>query len=478
MKKMNYSKLLTIVLSCLLLGTTSCTDDLDINSDPLSATTVEPRLLFPTVMVSVSSNRTVELNSVNIQAQHWASGGSAGVFRNPEVYVISPNTTNNVWVGQYSTALRNLQQMRALTAENNPDASNIIGQVKIYEAFVFLNLTQLYEDIPFSEATQVGEFPNPKFDSQEDVLRGIVTRLNEGIELLNAETDIITNGDLIYQGDRELWIRFANSLKLKTLMLIANVDPSSVQEQLQEVSTQPLILENSQNAYLSFSDAGGNENPLWKTLDNFAGGTNPFWYAGSTLVNLMNSNDDPRRATFFDEEEGGVYKGQDQGVFSSAGISHVSLNILRPDLEDRYATASETYFFLAEAAIKGWITGDADEYYQKGVEASLNSYNGQPGEISQTEKDAYLAGSRGSIAGLSDEEAIQQINEEQYVSLFTQGIEAFTHWRRTKTPQFMQPVDAALTDIIRRYPYPNSEISSNPNAPSVPALDKPMWFEN
>lgn len=474
---MNYNKLLMIVLSCFLLGATSCTDDLDINTDPLSATTVEPNLLFPTVMVSVSSNRTVELNSLNIQAQHWTSGGSAGVFRNPEVYIISPNTTNNVWVGQYSTALRNLQQMRSLVAANNPDAANIVGQVKIYEAFVFLNLTQLYGDIPFSEATQVEEFPNPKFDAQEDVLRGIVGRLDEGIDLLSGDTDIISNGDLIYQGDKENWIRFANSLKLKTLMLIANVDPSSVTAQLQEVASQPLIENNSQNAYLQFSDAGGNENPLWKTLDNFAGGTNPFWYSGSTLVDLMNSNDDPRRATFFDEEDGGVYVGQDQGVFSPTGISHVSLNILRPDLEDRYATASETYFFLAEAVVKGFITGDAEDYYRKGLEASLDSYDGQPGEIAQADKDAYLA-SRGTLVGLSDDEAITQINEEQYVALFTRGLEALTHWKRTKTPEFMLPENAALTDIIRRYPYPNSEVSSNPNTPSIPALDMPMWFEN
>lgn len=475
---MNFNKLLMIVLSCFLLGTTSCTDDLDINTDPLAATVVESNLLFPTVMVSVSSNRTVELNALNIQAQHWTSGGSAGVFRNPEIYVISPNTTNNVWVGQYSTALRNLQQMRLLVNNNNPEALNIIGQAKIYEAFVFLNLTTLYGDIPFSEATQVQEFPNPKFDAQEDVLRGIVGRLDEGIDLLSTDTEIITNGDLIYQGDKDKWIRFANSLKLKTLMLIANVDPASVQSQLQAVSSQPLIENNSQNAYLQFLDVVGNENPLWKTLDNFAGGRNVFWYAGSTLVDLMNSNDDPRRATFFDEVAAGGFVGQDQGVFSSTGISRVSLNILRPDLEDRYATAAETYFFLAEAVVEGYITGDAEEFYRKGVEASLDSYDGQPGEIAQADKAAYLASSRGTLDGLSNANSIKQINEEQYVALFTRGLEALTHWKRTKTPEFMLPVNAALTDIIRRYPYPNSEVASNPNTPPIPALDKPMWFEN
>ncbi|WP_037316787.1 SusD/RagB family nutrient-binding outer membrane lipoprotein [Salegentibacter sp. Hel_I_6] len=474
-KYINKTIVFVLTVAVFGVGLVSCTDDFDINTDPLAATTVEPSLLFPTIMVGMSQNRTVELNAVNMQAQHWASTGSSGVFSNPERYTISPNTTNNVWVGHYTTVLRNLQQVRVLTETNNPEALNIIGQAKVFEGFAYLNLTQIFGDIPFSEAIQVADFPNPNFDSQEDVLRGVINRLDEGIELLQTETDIVTSGDLMYNGDRENWIRFANSLKLKALMLIANVD-SSVQGEIQAVSAEPLIVENSQNAYLPYSDNIGNENPLWRTIDLFAGGDNLFFYAGSTLTEILNENNDPRRDVFFDRNDDDEIVGQDQGVFEVTGISPVSLNILRPDLEDRYATAAETHFFLAEAALKGYISGNAQEYYMMGVEASLDSYDGQPGEISASEKDAYLA-ARGSIEGLSTEDAIERVHIEQYVALFTRGIEGWTHWRRTKTPSFMVPENAQLDDIIRRYQYPVSEITSNPNAPSQMALDSPMWFE-
>lgn len=478
MKKHNFNKFGIFILSVLMMGAVGCTDDLDINTDPLAATQVDPSLLFPTVMVSVSQNRTIELGpQTEFWSQQWASGGSTGVFTNPEIYITSPNSTNNLFVGQYSTGLRNLQQMRELTANNNPDADNIIGQAKVYEAFIFLVLTQFYGDIPFSEATQVVDFPNPNFDSQEMVLRGIVDRLDEGLALLSSETDIISDGDLLYEGDRQGWIRFANSLKLKTLMLIANVDPS-VAPQIQEVANQPLIMDNSQNAYFPYSDNIGNENPIWKLLDNFAApGTNPFLYAGSTLVDIMNGNSDPRRATYFNEVEDGGYVGQDQGVYSPTGISNISLNIIRPDLEDRYATASETYYFLAEAALKGYISGDAQEFYRSGLEASLDSYDGQPGEIAEEDKQAYLD-ARGDISSLSEDEALEQLYTEQYVALFSRGLEAWTSWRRNKTPDLMLPEGAVVGDIIRRIQIPLSEITSNPNAPDVVPITTPMWFEN
>ena len=464
----------------------SCEDSLDINSNPLAATEVPAALLYPQFFLTMSSNRTVELNAVNIQAQHWTSGGSAGVFSNPERYSISPFTVGNNFTGIYTGVLRNLTLAGSLTREETPENLNTLGQLKVFEAFSYLHITQIYGDAPFSQSQQVSEFPNPEYDTQEDLLRGVVGRLDEAIELLSTDTGIVTDADLLFSGDRIGWIRFANSLKLKTLMLIANVDPGSVQAEIQALVNNPLlILDNSQNAQLSYPGTVGQSNPLWQTLDNFAGGTNPFWYAGGTLVNIMNTNNDPRRATYFDfDTDPGTgitatqYVGQDQGVLSPTDISPVSLNILRPDLEDRFSTAAETNYFIAEAILKGFATGDAQSFYAAGLQASLDSYDGQPGEIPAADKAAYIA-SRGSIAGLATNDAINQVNIEQYVALFTRGLEAWTHWRRTKVPTFQLPVQAQLSDIIRRYGYPTDELTANVNSPeaSLPLIE-PMWFEN
>lgn len=292
----------------------------------------------------------------------------------------------------------------------------------------------------------------------------------------SGRADIVVDGDLIYGGDRESWIRFANSLKLRILMLIANVDPS-VASEIQNTANQPLITSNEYVAKLDFVDASGNENPIWRTIDRFAGGVNAFWGAGIALVDIMNASNDPRRATYFDDVNG-AYVGQTQGVFSSAGISAVSLNIINPSMPDIYATAAETNFYLAEAVLQGWITGDADAHYKAGIQASLDFYDGSDGEILAADKTTFMNSARATITGDDMATAMKKIHEEIYVSNFTRGLAAWTNWRRNKVPNFELPVGAALNTTIRRYQVPLSEITSNPNAPTtLPALDVPMWFE-
>ena len=206
-------KIVTLSLVALLTFN-SCDETLGDNVDPLAAVVIDPSLLFPQFMVAGSQVRTVENNAINIISQQWTSGGSAGVFRNPEVYTISPFTSGNTWSQLYTISLRNASLARDLVETNNPEALNIIGQARVYESFIYLTLTQVFEDIPVSEAIQVATFPNPNFDAQEDALRNLIAIADEGIALLSTETAIIDNADLIYGGDRMAWIRFANSIKL------------------------------------------------------------------------------------------------------------------------------------------------------------------------------------------------------------------------------------------------------------------------
>lgn len=229
---------------------------------------------------------------------------------------------------------------------------------------------------------------------------------------------------------------------------------------------------------MNYTGTPGNENPIWKTIDQFGGGVNTFWGGGIPLIDIMNANDDPRRATYFDTNDDGEFVGQEQGVFSTDGVSTISLNIIRPEMPDRYATASETNFYLAEAALLGYISGDANAFYRAGITASLDSYDGTPGAISQADKDAYLASPRASISDDSEAaDALLKIHEEAYVADFTRAIESWTDWRRNKVPTITLPTGAVLTDFIRRYQIPLSEVTSNVNAPEVEDLTTPMWFE-
>jgi len=164
-----------------LLFLTSCEDSIegDVNSNPQAAEVINADLLLPQVLLSgLTAQRTIESFAMNTHCQYWSFTRGFGVFVDPERYNIGPNTPNNIWIGGFTTALRNLDQMERLTLENNPEALNVIGQVRVMEAFTFLNLTLIFGDIPFSEATQVAEFPNPNFDDQIDVLVGVADMIN------------------------------------------------------------------------------------------------------------------------------------------------------------------------------------------------------------------------------------------------------------------------------------------------------------
>ncbi len=474
-----YLKSVFAVLAALVIFT-GCEDSIegDVNTNPFSATVIDPNLLFPQVIVAgISAQRTIELNAINIQCQHWTSTiAGVGVFTNPELYIISTNTTNNSWNGWFQNSLRNVAQIISLTEANNPTALSTIGQAQVLRAMTSLSLTQVFGDIPFSEGSDPINFPNPNFDSQEDVLRGIAVLCAEAVT--NLETNTAVADDLLYGGDIESWVRFANSLRLKALMLIANVDPASVQAEIATVAALPLILDSSQDAQLNYLNTPGNENPIWETLNNFAGGNNAFWSSSQVLVDLMNSTNDPRRPAYFDLDGAGLFSGQPQGNGNGGPFSQVSLNTIRPEMPDRYATAPETNFYLAEAALLGFIAGDANAFYQAGIQESLDFYDGQPGAIAEADKDAFLASPRGSISGLAEADALRMIHEESYVANFTRGIEAWTDWRRNRVPEFQLPIGAVLTDVIRRYQPPLSELNSNPNAPPVVPLLTPMFFEN
>lgn len=466
------------LVSVITLSLNGCTDDItDINEDPLAVTSVPPYLLFPEVIVNMSSQRVIEFAGSNMHAQQWA--GSAGTWRSRSRYILGVPSVNNAWTNWYTTCLKNLSLVELLVETDSPDDVYIIAQAKILEGFIYSNITQVWGEVPFTQAGNPAEYPYPEFDSQETVMEGIVTLMDEAIAILEQDTDSDIVDDLIFAGNKQAWIRWANSLKLKMLMFMANKKPTEVAVRLQEVANSSLILTNEQEAKLQYSSEIGNENPKYTFINNYWGGNVNLWYAGSPLVNLMNDLDDPRRATYFDQNVNGVYVGLVQGFTGVAFTSKINVNNIQIDTPDRYSTASETKFLLADAAANEYISGgltQANTWFIEGVTLALDYFDGSLGEISQTDKDTYIA-SLPDLSTLTKEEALDYINDQHYISLFGSGIEAWNLWKRTKSVDFDIPNLSGATDIIRRYTYSSNEAAANINIPTEVTIEDPMWFE-
>ncbi|MEL6122475.1 MAG: SusD/RagB family nutrient-binding outer membrane lipoprotein [Bacteroidota bacterium] len=482
-----------LILTVLVIASSfmyfGCDDALNINVDPLAATSANGDLLFTEVLVNLSNNRTIETTGRTAAIVQYVEP-AFGVFGDMALGELG-NTflVGNVWSNLYSIGLKNLDLVEQDAAAAEPPNNNIVAQSQILQGFIYYILVNLWEDIPFSEAVNA-DFPTPGYDDQETVLRGLVTQMDAAVALIDRSEDAIrvTSGDLVFGGNMGNWERFANSIKLKALMLLANKD-QSVASQIAETMTQPLIDELEFEAEFQYYDAPGDYNPIWNTLNRFSGGSNPEWWIGSTtLQGVLEELNDPRISTYYDESDepdvvgsGEFRPGASPGSFGDCGdCSVVSLNILRPDFPDRYVIASSINLLQAEAIARGFAPGGmaaADAMYRKAIMQSMDYYDNKPGAIAPAEKEGYI-NSLAPLESLSGADALRAIHIQLYLSNFWRMPEGWTQWRRTKVPDLVVPQNSQLTDVIRRFFYPPDEKGANPNTPTDPPLESPMWYEN
>ena len=485
----NYLVFTFIALAGLVLG---CNDILDINDDPLAATQADPDLLFPAVLVNLSNNRTIELSGrMGNVVQYYEPGlpvlGDMALGSLGNIFI-----TGNTWRNYYGAGgggLKDLVLIEQDAAAKSPPNDNVIAQSKIMQAFIYYLLTGIWERVPFTEAVNF-DITQPAYDDQQTILRGVITLCDEAIGMIDNDPSVfrITRGDLIYNGDLDKWVKFANSLKLKSLLLLANKTTDVVSE-ISQLVGQPLITTLADEAAFKYYNIPGNYNPIWNTLNLLAGGVNAnLAMASTTFMNVMNSLNDPRKSTYYDESvvPGSVGSGN-FGPAAAPGSyggtpsapSIVSLKIIRRDFPDRYMTAAEILLMQAEVIAKGWASGsmaDANMKYQAGILASMNFFDGKPGAITPTNKDAYLA-SLPDLASLSQAEALKAIHLQIYINNFLRMPDAWIEWKRTKVPDLVVPQGSLLSDILRRLFYPPDEKGANPNTPTDPPLDSPMWYE-
>ncbi|MEM9981486.1 MAG: SusD/RagB family nutrient-binding outer membrane lipoprotein, partial [Bacteroidota bacterium] len=377
-------------------------------------------------------------------------------------------------------------------------------------------------EIPFTEANDV-ENLNPSFDEPTVIYNGIIALIDEALALVDLnnqqEPFTIVNSDPLFNGDMERWQRFANSLKLRVLMRISSVEDVSAQISALLTSGVPFVESNSQNVEFRYFADRTNQNFDFATFDNFTnlnsyqldGGIRRHqrWRRGANgLVDLLNTLGDPRRFSYFDrdlsfettpppadpETPVDFFDRTAPLVGSPNGASaqpdpedrcYTSLFFIRQDKSDEWLTAAEHNLLAAEAYARGLAPGGltaAQTAMEAGIRASMTqfdgfTYEGKNYEIPDEEIDDYID-ALPELTTLTADEALEVIQEQQYIALFNNGQEAWSNWRRTKVPDLQVPIGAPIITVISRIELPNDELRANSNAPSVtPRIDEPVYFE-
>lgn len=472
---MKRNKIFRYFLATCFLMTFACSDVLDVNVDPNNASGSTPQLTLPPAQVSLATilESTYNIHG-SILANYWTQGPTASQYSGIEQYNISTTNYGGAWATLYASTLTDLQFVKSSALASGVDNYAAIAQ--LLQVYTFQILTDLYDKIPYSQALsgKNGELA-PTFDDGEDVYDNLILKVDEALTWIDLSTSAPRPGqeDMIYRGDMRRWIKFANTLKLKIYTRQAFSRPAMAQAGIEDLyAANAEFLTPGEDAAVAFSDATGNNNPLFQELDL----TTPQNVVASlTSTDALSLDGDARITALYDVSPNTTqYTGLIQGIGTSAG--GVFNDFARPDASiilNKAApvylmTGYESLFLQAEAVQRGWGTGIAKTLYDNAVLASFDFW-GLDGSSMVQVGGAY-----------EFDNTLNAIFYQKWIAFNgKQGYEGWTEWRRTGIPVLVKSVQGVpLTNVFPlRLIWPVNETSSNPNVPSLTSVDEPVWWD-
>ena len=442
----------------LFLGlTTSCKDELaKVNQNQNEAENPQPAyLLTSTIKTTADSYWGVSNNLASslLFVQHWARIQ----YTDPDRYIFTNNDFTEGWSTWYSKSLSQLKITQKL-AENSGN-ENYKGVALVLQSWVFSLLTDAYGDIPYTETGDIDAYLTPRYDTQENVYKGLLNDLKNAQSLLKLDGEAI-QGDVIYNGNISSWKHFANSLRLRFALRIADRLPDLAKTTLEEIAAEGsgYINSNTEIAQLVYRDAPY-RNPVSASFE-----AREDYRISKTMVDKLFELNDPRLPIYADttvtktaKEYIGLPNGLTSSEASSIGFdltSRPGKYFREPKAPAVILSYSEVLFGLSEAVSRGLITGDASDLYQKAIRASFEQY-----KVSNTLIDAYLG--QTSVT-FNPNNYKKSIGEQKWIALYGQGLEAFAEWRRLDYPKLTPAKQGALGGKIPlRFLYPGTEQSVN-----------------
>ena len=453
-------------LLALTVGAGGCDSFTGLNDNPNGPRDVDPEVLFPqgtVASVGLVRGAGVDLHFASLWAQHY----SKIQYVDEDRYQIRPASVDAYWSAFYSNGLQDLTDaIERAEADPRPARQeikgNYIGPALVMKSWTFGAMTDIWGDIPYTEANKGIEGPiAPAYDPQEEIYDSLFAALDAATAMMEPGEGGYGSADPIYAGDLVKWQKFSNSLRLRFAMRISNVDESTAQAQFADAlaADAGVFTSNADNAELVWAGDGTNDNPFFvnfKTRDDHR--------VSATLVDTLLALDDPRLEFYArrtaDAPNGyvGVPNALSTDDALAMGLTKTSKigtwfsSASSPSILMQY---SEVLFIRAEAAARGWAGagGTAAELYEDAITASMQVYGIPQGEIT-----AYLA--QPEVA-YDPARGLEQIAFQKWISLFNQGTEAYAEWRRTGEPELTPGPTAIVATVPRRLTYPSAEQSLN-----------------
>jgi hypothetical protein len=506
MKKLSifqYAALTTIALSA-----ASCNKFLDVNASPNNPTVVQPSVQLPTITVGTAFvvGNTLGRDG-DLFMQHYA-----GIGNQPQTedrYVINGNYDNEWRSDLYGN---NLIGAQTLITTNQTDNPAYTGIAKLIKAYNFALTTDMWGDVPYSQALQGLGSVQPTFDKQQDIYEGangiqsLFALVRDGLADLDKPSLLKPGADdFVYKGDLTKWKKVGNMLLLKFANTISRKDPTLAATVIKEVLAKDpagsatlgsaAISANSEDFAVPFGSAVGNTNPFYSY--NFTNRPDD-QMASTRFLDSLVAFKDPRLPKFFTTTPGnpspthtttfGKFTGFENGNTAVAPARDADPTKTRRSVYNTYVTGNagegvvrlltnfQRAFILAEAAITLKTPGDANLLYQEGIRRSMEATG-----LTTTDIDAYFAANP-TVVTLSgtDGHKVNQIIRQKWTAWVGNGYEAWNDYRRTGYPRLQPALNVSVTpNIPQRLLYPPSEVAGNgANIPQAVITDRVWWASN
>jgi hypothetical protein len=441
--------------------------------------------MLPNTTVGIAwmnGNQLGRAASVLVQYNAGLSGDPDGF----DSYRLEGNFENQ-WNNEiYSGVVSDLRILIEKTQETSPAYSGI---AKLELAYAFSLTTDLWGDVPYSEAGIGLEFSQPRFDKQQDIYLGnsslgiqsLFNLVRDGLADLDKPSLFKPGADdVAYGGDLSKWKRMGNTLLLKFAIQVSNVAPDTTKSVITSViAGNNYITDNAQDFQVGFKTSILSQNPMYAF--DYANRPAEEMLSGRFL-NLMKSLNDTIRLAKFYTKPNNVFTGYENGATVAAPVqanrSRYGAYVVGSGGEApiRLITNFQRAFILAESALLFGTAGVPNELYQEGIKASMKKTGMTDAEI-----NAYFA-SNTTVVNLAGtiEDQRQQIITQKYIAWVGNGIEAYNDFRRTGYPPLALALNATGDDpntIPKRFPYADTERQRNPNQPNPrPRTSEKVWW--
>ena len=447
-----------------ILSISACKKLEDLNIDKKNASEVPSATLFSNAQKNLMDQVYTPLvnnNVLRLFAQQWTET----TYTDESNYNITtrkiPDTEFRVIYRDVLADLKEAARLVPLESDlisTTAEKKNRLAIIEILNVYAYQRLIDLFGNIPYEKALDI-ENILPAYDDAEKIYGKLFDRLDKAIADLNTGANSFKEADIIYEGNAASWKLFANSLKLKMAITVADVPSLNPSARAADAVAKGVFTTMNQSAFFAYQVVTANtSNPVWAQLVN--SGRHDY-VVTNTMVDKLIALNDPRLKMYCDsnlrdKNNNVIYEGGPYGDNNDyKAYSHVALSLQKKDSKGILLDYTEVLFYQAEAAARGFIAGTPQTYYDKGITSSILFWGGTDADVI-----SYLANP--AVNYLTATGTFKEkIATQAWIAYFNRGDIGWTTWRRLDAPKLNPPSGMTNANIPVRYTYPISEQTVN-----------------